>query len=445
MTEKPLSINIEGNQILLWRNSDSSPLLPFCEGVIANEIFLLRSANHTTKEKCSILLQLAAQMHASLLNKGSDTIRSMRMSSYQLNTIEQEWGLIQSQHGALARIQKENCSGLKIAHLIFPSDYAYHRTDPRITSEFSRKSILHLQQQFNCEGWSVYCSWLNEDAEQVRKSFFPDAGDEYQLQGYLENFSHQVNSIILRDIQSEINAATLEEEAEPVGESDKLYSLEQRIVAGRAHLRPLLEVQSSLLDDIADGISKIEAMHPVLIPLRIKAYLLHLLISNQMADPKKSWSWGKQLLLMHLLDEYLGVVPAISCDTGVERTNLVFCIRLALAELKKRHSPPTILALCLGWDDLVSKLQPVRDELRTSVLSNLLTLGIKGREGLVSEILERPWGPNFDVLSFLPTVFKESKAIRSTTIKVLEHDPQTGKVLGCTAEGRDLLRRLAVL
>lgn len=426
------SINIAGNQVLILPPLSRSHLLRGL-GCICNDSPLIRSGQIDSLEKCHDLLLMVNKLQERLQAGGGKAHKGIRIASMDLNWIDDEWDLIQNQQSALTQMARQN-PAFDFAHLSFPTDHALFRRNPDSSSEFMFKTISKLHQQFNNEGWLTYCSWLNKEAEVLLKTFKPEASEEYQLQARLEDLGHEVHSPLLISQRQNISKAILDKlAAAEKGEREHIFKLEKEIVAGREHLKKSLEVQGDLCGNIAEGISKIETMHPGLRPLKIKFILLHQLIVNHL-NSGPVFSWGQQLLLTQLLDEYLEVIPTINCNTGIERTNLVFSIRLALIEMKKFYTQEGILELCLNWDTDFKHVAELRKRLRGCVLANLSLMGMRTEGAEISGM----WGANPAILGFLPSVADNGAAL-------ILKDSHTGNSVDYTEEGRKLLRRLFVL
>lgn len=396
LNEKTLSsISIAGNQVL--KIQPAHTVLSYLLGVDCHHLPLLRSGQIDTLEKCRELLEVANELQRHEHQKGKVS-KPLRLTSMQLCWVDDEWDLIQNQQRVLIKMKRENPSSFDFAHLSFPTEHAFLRRDPKAISEFTQKTIARLHQQMNNEAWLVYCQWLNEEVETVLKTFQPEASEEYQLQARLEDLGHEVHSHLLIASRGSIATAILEkEEAIAKGERERLFALEKAIVAGREQLKRSLEAHSEVCGNIVEGITKIEAMHPELMQLKLKTRLLHELILDHLGISGPPWSWGKKLLLIQLLDEEFGVIPAINCDTGIERTNMVFSILLALIELKAFFSKEDILELCLNWDSDSKDQQELRSKLNECVQLNLHALSAPSPE---QQPQATPWGPSPEFLPF---------------------------------------------
>lgn len=438
------SIEILGNHILKYALPAGSAL-DNCLAFVCNGKLLFRSGPIDTQQKLSELLALVQRIWQGLDDDSLTKRQPIRFASMQLNWIDEDWDLIQNQHLMFVKNQQAN---IPFAHLCFPSNHAFLRRDPREISEFMTKSLNQLGQQFNHEAWLAYALWLNEDAEKVLQTFQPEASEEYQLQGLLEDLGHEVRSPLLETLRHNISNAMLEKDAALAqGKREGIYGFEKTIISGREHLKESVEVICELCSKITEGITKIEIMHPELRPLKYEAILLYTLMKTHLSTSQQK-SWGKRLLLIELLDEAFGVISQVNCDTGVERTNLVFCIRLALMEMKGEFFFDDLVKLCMDWDEEGTSMQAMRSRLAALFLANLKLLGIPSNQ--TTKQAKHPptelWGANRDLLTFFPDPLEIGKGGKDFYSGIIiDKDPQTGKSLGFTEEGRQFLRRLSVM
>jgi len=342
------------------------------KGVVVNDIALVGFSYINSQENCREVLEFEQQIQKQILKQ--DIRKPLRIVSIQFSQVGNEWNLVQEQHRNLLIFSTSHPSEHQIAHLCFPLEFAgLHKKE--VYSDFNKKLILQLLKQFNAEAWLSYCGWFNEGCEQITRTFRFDASEEYQIQALLEDFSHEVHSPLLYDLQQSIIKNMLEEDvAIKAGDYDRLLSLEKLLVSTRMQLLSDLQTQSELLTRIVDSIQKIEEMHPELLTLQRQAILLNQILLNHFSSNEQAWSWEKQVLMMQLLDEQLEVLPMICYEAGNEPAAGVFSMRLALAEIKKTYSFDMLLKTCMEWDQKLEKESIIRQDLQRLVIRNLEVL-----------------------------------------------------------------------
>lgn len=252
-----------------------------------------------------------------------------RVASLQLNLPGDDWPFIQSQHHSLARV-----AGLSIPHFCLPIP-SFSKDSPPI-SEFTQTALDKLILQFNTEAWSIYCKWASEEMENRLRDFKPEDSEEYQLQARLEDFLHEVRSQFLFDLEQALISAMRSQDA--ATDEESFFEMEKAVASCRYQLQEFLATQANLLGLIVEGISIIQEMHPELDHLQMTCKILHRLMTRKL-------DWWQQLLLLHLLDQQLGVIPIINCQGDEERAHVVLAYRLALAELSTKRLPSEMISL----------------------------------------------------------------------------------------------------
>lgn len=339
------------------------------KGFIINKTVIECFTHINSENDCVELLEFTKQLYKQTLNQ--EFKKPLRIVTIQFNSVEDLWNLVQEQHRNLLKFASNRTSEFQVSHFCFTLDFN-KPPEKELSKDFNKKLISQLLKQFNAEGWLTYCNWFNERCEQLTRTFRSEDSEEYQLQALLEDFSHEVKSSLLYDLQQNLIKNILEQEiALASDDRDRILSLEKLIVAARIQLFSDLEIQSALLTRIADGIQKIEEMHPEFSSLKRQAILLDKIVQNHFFVEGQVWSWEKQVLMMQLLDEQMQVLPMICYDVGAEPAASVLSMRLAIAEMKNNYSFDVLLETCLEWDREIVKDYKIRYELRQLSRRNL--------------------------------------------------------------------------
>lgn len=420
----PPSLGIEGSNILIFPREGE---LGQCVGAIVDNIPLMRSEDIDTAAKCTEFLKQAKLLQGKLVNV---THKRMRIASLHLNNLREEWSYIRDQHRFLIQANQKFGEVLKVAHLSLPTERIYYKISPRFLSPLLKHDLMQLLNQFNTEGCCIYCSWICEEIEEILKTFQPTAGEEYALQARLQDFCHEVHSGILTSHLQEINESIIKQGSTDKADTDAIFALEKVIMSERRQLLPLLQYQLVLLKQIIDAIEKIEKERMELLKLKNIATISYLLLGNQFEIsglPKASW--GKRVLLLQLLDQYLGVISCMNSHDGIGRTNYVFTIRLALAAMMNKFPEKDILNLCLNWDEQFEG--KLGRELRRRVWKNFEAMHIPLRTLLVRE-----GDLNLIFLHFLP----REVTVQNKQIPMLIYDADNKFPIDLTEEGKTLLK-----
>lgn len=331
MVKQSQTKQIKSNEVLLKNTS-----LQNASYSLLKNILIFRSGSIETSKKAKDFLKIIKEVSP-----------TSRVLSCQVNTPEDEWELIQKQHRQLVTLNNEWQGQGSIAHLNFPI------ISKNPEEEFVAKAITKLYRQLNIEGWTLYSDWLNEEIEKVLKTFKPEAVDEYQLQARLEDFKIETYSLFSKEIKKELNHTLMSmmriEEDQKKEREMTLFSLEKRVVSLREHLRKGLQIKYVLLNEIVKGISVIEVAHPELVPLKSMSFLLATLLGQEIGAVEDSpLSWDQQLSLLQILNQQLGVMTAINCHNGSERTHKAFSLMLDVAEKASKVTSEELIPLFLN-------------------------------------------------------------------------------------------------
>lgn len=384
------TITIEGSELKILHSEGP---LGHCFGAIVNGTAIIRSEAVNTHTKAKQLVAFAEQFNQQL----SLSYRALRLSSMQLTNVREEWTHTHGQHAAFSRILLDQKGKVGIAHIGAPTEHVHYQIAKEYQSELTQLELIRVTRQFNSEACIQYCIWICEEIETLLRRFKPEASEEYTLQARFEDFCHEIRTPFLTDRIEELNKAIAQEEAlADDAPASKIKAFEKEIASNRLKLQQLMEYLSSILYEIPKVIDSIASVHPELADINIISKLAWLLMQGQLKPPEtKGLSWGQLILLLQLLDQKLGVISAINGFKGLERTNLVFAIRLALAEIAPQYSDAGLLNNCLKWgagsDDIFTP------DLQTRVLQNYKALGVPSNEHKVKGEL------NKELVSFLPS------------------------------------------
>lgn len=391
METKISSMVVEGSEVTIFRGAGD---LCRCFAAITNEFAIIRSDAVNSDAKSKELLGLAKTLQDKL-NWG---YRPLRLSSMQLANLRDEWQHTKDQHITIVKAMQASSSGLGIAHLVVPTEHVHYDIPANFRSPLMQNALLQVMHQFNAEACIQYGIWFCEEIESELRHFKPEASEEYTLQARFEDFCHEMRSRLLQDQIEEIQSAIVDQGKLVPDESNKSRNLmyEKIVVAGRSKFLILLDDLARILKQIAIVIESIQSMHPELQRIKIMAKIACVVMQGRLETGEAvALSWGQLVLLLQMLDQKLGVISALNGYLGLERTNLVFSIRLALAEISTQYSDEELFLLCTRWGQGVDK--EFTAGLQSRVLKNYKSLGVPSKEHKVAggEI-------NRDLVAFLP-------------------------------------------
>lgn len=433
---------------------------------------VIRSGSVDSKRKVHQFLALAHMVYHKANTKSEDTL-PFRVSSNQINSIESEWDLIGLQHQYLVESGKELSKGAAIIHscTTLENFYATHPPTSRLISDL--KALHELPKLLNMEAWAAYCSWFNDFLQVTFSELKYDAVDEYTLEGYIVDFEHEVVNPYLettkkRLLELELSIGT-KESADDISYNE-VVKLEKELIVTRENLKDIIRSKYEILVEINRTIKIIEQAHPELISLKLVGELLEGLLAYEVDGPDVEIPpFVNQQVLHQLLNDEMGVISAVNCKHGVDRTNIAFAIRLATLQLKKLASKEDVIELAINWvettqkvhhcvstrgvdrlEDWISHIADHHFQSRVKLLLQFWELFLENLNKFckpITQLNTKDRVANFreglylneEYISAFPPFIKVPHKGRPEKRMILEYDSKTDKPIGFTDEGHRLL------
>ena len=242
-----------------------------------------------------------------------------------------DWDQIFAQHLWITWLHYANGLSAQCAHYNLPTEHFYAPKEQAHVSEFYLKAVSKLPELQNIDAWEMYCYWMNEEIEVILEKIPLEFMDTYTLEARLKDFVHEIHSSLLRNLELDIQSDILKIGSMsnlikfPVSEKEDIVVLEKSLVKARHEALPGLRVQYETLGEIVRVVEIIESSHPEFISLKYKASILKEWMDGQIGvTGVPTISWAKQILLMQLLHEELGIVTVVNSNSGHDRTCLAF-------------------------------------------------------------------------------------------------------------------------
>jgi len=374
------------------------------------------------------------EMIFDLTNKSSKKITpSMRCCLTQLDLPLEGWSNIQQQYNLLLHASID--ANITWVPFSLPTERLCIEKNPNRFTKYDQRTAASLVNRFNTKTWIAYCHWIADTIKECLDKFQFDDLEEYRLQARLEDFLHEIDSILLKNTQKNIDAALLQEEnLSPKEDADKIFELEKAVVAERGKMQARLIVLWKLLKEILQEIDKIEEKHHELHLLKISCYLLHTLIGHHVSEENKI-KWPQFVLFLQLLDQQLSVISAVRNEAADSRSSIIFAIRLALAELSQNVSIDELVDLSENWSESNRK-NPLAERLRQLVIANGKDLFTMNKNESDDD-----WGYNLDMLTFLPYSTIVTRDQKKENVIILESNSHSNAPK-CTSQGLTFLKSI---
>lgn len=437
---------------------------------------MMRTGVIDTEKKAKEFIEAAKQIH-----EKTRPGRPLRIASHQLNSMENEGKMVRNQHRHLLAQAHEQ--KVDLAHFNTPTNRFYDYAQNPVTGAFL--SGEEQSHDMNIEGLASYMKWFVEDLEDM-------AGDNSAISALKQ--SNDLDTIVLRrDEIAKLNSEILKLESDIAAAKEafktlkgdekrqkkmEIKSLEQQLEAKEGEI---VNLKFNLATDVIapglaskyntlkslEGLLKEKIAHP---EVQETLHLMRMVFAVQLGiedDDLPVPSRGQELMLFHMLDKRLGVVSAVNCKSGLDRTGFAYALMMALEQAPDEVA----LKLTLNWDSLSEKLnvkireldydldalqewldEPENADLkevfafRNHVMDNLLNVCLP-ITAFSTGVVGLKWGSgmfaNLIPLNFIPPavrVINEEGESRSEQIVAYS---ASGKVEGLTDKGQSLMTQFS--
>lgn len=323
---------------------------------------VIRTGSIGSKRKVDQFLALVTRAY-NITNEKLIKKRPFRLSSYEVNSTEFDWNLIEQQHQYLAQKRGQVNENNAIIHLCTSFEQFYSTHPPRRKLASSLRLLHELPRLLNTEAWISYCEWYNDLLKETLSEFKYDAVDEYTMERYIIDFDHEVNSHYLNETKKrllELELALGTEERSNEFTRQEAINLEKEMIFARKHLMEMLRAHYENLVEIIRIIPIIEEAHSELIPLKLAGSLLERLLASEIDVPDKEvLPFVNQQMMHQLLNDEMGVISAVNSNRGLDRSSVAFAIRLATLQLKQQSTNEQVIDLAVNWNEITQKVHRI--------------------------------------------------------------------------------------
>lgn len=456
---------------------------------------IIRTGVIDTAEKAEEFEKAARELHRQMGRKDDDPVRVM---SHQLNSNERESKMIKSQH---AQLLARATNKFQVGHLNAPCNRFYHHHKkwsgiPFVSDILDGEKKSHEQ---NVEGMVIYLAWILDDLErsedpEVRslaaKLKQKDVGNILALQRKLGGaiIEAQNLKVKLEELEEEAKEWTSDRELGVPVDQDDWDEIVRKTKEAEANLKTVMEDVTALRRDIIHGDGQktgLKELHKYLEQvlevglfesgrldenpeLNKASQTLHIyrrLLGAQLEVKGAKIDRNQEHLMLFALDKRLGVITAMNCKSGLDRTGFLFALFLSAMDLPEDK----VLEIALNWEsyslelnglykekgynpDLVAtqlsqmgergKNLKVVFDMQQNVLQHLLkvSLPITGKStGLIGLKYQKGISENLLPLYCIPPVVMTDDG----TVKQILTYTSKGHPKGLTPEGHALITQLS--
>lgn len=422
-----------------------------CWAVTVNQGAIVRSGPVNTLGKARELLKIGQQIDEEYKKKLKGWhLLPFRMVCCQLASLQKEWNDNVIQDSLFVELGLEEGFSSRLIHFLLPTEFFYSSKEEGVLDKLELEQLQLICNLENVEGFQSYAYWIAEEMELVQESILTDSLDTYTLEAHMQDFIHEVRATMLRNeewgiAQLMVKIKKLRQQANSLtqGERAELFNLEKTLLKAHVETRRRLTAQYRTLISISSVIETIEASHSNFLGLKRQAQLLAKLLGPHLDLPDaSSITWVQQLFIMQLLHEEMGVISALNCNTGLDRTHLAFAIQLAVAVLKTHYSVDELIDLAVDWNKACPCFE-VFQKCVLEILEKICVPIMRKSSGSCSLEWHETQKENPVYFELFPKEGevrnKEGKVLK---VNILRRDFETGNALGLTKAGHFLMTSL---
>lgn len=382
----------------------------------------------------------------------------LRIVSHQLNSPEVESDLVKNQHRCLVTCDRK-MKDVEIAHINTPCNrfVDYTRDLKKIGLDGILKGEKKSKEQ-NIEGMMTYLKWMFDDFTRQSEDVNLPQDQKTQLKLAVGKLNGGQKGDITEMVKR--RHAIYQKLSVPHKDESVIQGLRLELtsMADTASLLAKYNVLKTIETEVFKDEEYAEFKQTVT--------LLRRLLGVQL--DREEMSRGQELMMYQLLNQRLGVISAMNCKSGLDRTGFYHAVTFALKQLEDP------LALVMQWDTLTVELnQKFRDcnfdvgkvyvwkdtlgsekkkqveailTFRLHVIQNLLNVSLP-ITAISTGVLGLKWGKgmkeNLVPLNFIPPVVKVDRGEQNIEeVQIIEYSAK-GHPKGLTRTGHDLLTQLS--
>lgn len=483
---------------------------------IGNQRAVIRSGKIDSEQRAQDFVALINDIRNKYVEEKNDSSLNLRIVSQQLNSFEGESEIIDGQHRRIAQVNKQLKGEAEVIHINTPSSRWYHFTRSfdllgigNLVRKIAPKNFFQgekLSKEQNLESWGIYSKWITDDVNATLTDNVIttlSASNRLKIHEILNRLENEKEKLG----QSKAHADDLVEEIAKIKEGLKskdlgkaipkkvqkglvnekglsLYDYNFFLEAERAALKGALTQQHKDYSQLEALLSKIENPSEEVINAFQTVSLMRQVLGSQLGIEGQILHRGKEGMAIQLLNERLGIISALNCKSGLDRTGLWHAVKMSMLSLETKIGAGRIFDLVNDWDKttgLMNKLtialgkdkylgewlsedleewknkfgslipddsekftklrEQIGDvmELRKSVLNNLIKIGIPitvASTGMMGMKWNSGFQENLIPLNFLPSHIEKS----GQTLPLVKINKE-GKITGISKTGRTLITK----
>lgn len=454
---------IINNEILPTSHLISDPKDPTVDHLVntfslvvdGRERAIVRSGKIDTLRKAKDFAQLMLSVRDEIADDLGKSDIVLRVVSNQLNSFEMEQKLVENQHRYLALMNKRLKGKVEIVHFNTPviGFYDLAKTAESIPifkgviQKLLFKNSEQKSREQNLEGWGLYFNWIGENHPELA-----------QLSTDIKDIVNEINRLNIKEIPKKKAIDSEKSKAQQ-------KKIRKKLKRKRKELKLLL----------VEGHSEMQRIQGKLDPSGgsyRKLSLFSQILASQLRMQNSALERGHEQMILQTLNTEIKATASVNCRSGLDRSGFLHSLMLSLETTRGHLNANRVHDLASNWTEVSSLLnlaslqkdgtrhllknsttweaEQLSDaiEFRKSFLTHLIRVGLpittintgymgfKWQSGVYFNVVE-----NRIPLNFLPPTVTIKKKGKKIEVPLVKYHSKTGKPLGLTRQGRQLLTK----
>lgn len=393
---------------------------------VGGEKVVIRSGVIDNEQKANDFISLLTKIRQDFINKKKEDNSNfnsenfkLRVVSQQLNSFEKESKMIDSQHRWIAHVNKELGDKAEVIHINIPSNRWYHTTKSFQSNIFGRFIMAiapkkyfqgeKLSKDLNLDSLGIYVNWTEQylssfDIDKTIREPLKEHGQTYndskkKIDGLVVKIHENEKLLRGKNISNEKKTElknTLIKDKEALKEERKL--MKEKLIESHKILKQLEELivkKQDLSEDKQDlSEDNVKCLQIV--------SLTRQMLGSQLGIKREVLDRGQEGMVLQMLNDKLGVVSALNCKSGLDRTGIWHAVKLAMLSFDKTEgmTPWRSFALVNEWEKTTSLMNKMSARLKGKDLASWMDNNL---------ILYQDWKKQFGELVPEESKFKEFK------------------------------------
>lgn len=380
---------------------------------------VIRTGVINTEAKKDDFVKVIRQIYNNYKTEHPNEEIKLRVVSQQLNSFEAESKMIQDQHYMITKANQELKDIGEVIHINVPSNRWYHATKwvdslgvlGTIMKAIAPMNFLQgerLSKALNLHSMGTYMNWVTADV-----SKHGEVNEKYkeltdQLIANAKKRSERKDKI-----DSAVEVIYSLKKLPRTEENLNILAAQKKILKEtRKELKGILNKDYNVLVKIEEHYKSDEGKVADQKDMQTIT-LMRQVLGSQLGNKKQTLDRGQEGMAIQMLNDRLGIISAMNCKSGLDRTGIWHAIKLGMLSFEEKrkgvNGPERAFEMVDGWENathflnLVNKNRPGKHAGEILNLSNeefIKELKLTEEKDISEKRIAEVKQKMFDVISF---------------------------------------------